>query len=178
MDNIQQEQVIDTPRDEKEYFLEGPVPGMSLTNSPDNKLPFESAPEYTDYDTAVDYLFNNMLESGPGLVQFKSKGVPLEALTAQVAFFGFSKGKWNPDLMALLIEPILYIMIFLAEQAGVDYVLSQDEELEHASEDAIFEADGNLQRMAKQAAESAEAGDVPDALPEEVQSFFTQGLGE
>jgi hypothetical protein len=41
-------------------------------------------------------------------------------------FKGFQEGKWSPDLMLLLIEPTIYIVMWLADQAGIDATLDSD----------------------------------------------------
>ena len=46
----------------------------------------------------------------------------------QIVYAGFKSGKWNPDLMLLLIEPLMYVIIALCEKAGVDYTLYSGEE--------------------------------------------------
>ena len=42
----------------------------------------------------------------------------------------FQEGKWNPDLMMLLIEPTIYILASMAEQCGVDYLLYRGDTFE------------------------------------------------
>ena len=47
---------------------------------------------------------------------------------AQITLYaGFYKGKWNPDLMMLLMEPVIYMIMALAERAGVEYRLDDEE---------------------------------------------------
>ena len=41
-------------------------------------------------------------------------------------FKGFQDGKWNPDLMLLLIEPSVYIIMWLADKAGIEAQISAD----------------------------------------------------
>ena len=49
-------------------------------------------------------------------------------ITQLVLFEGFRNGKWNPDLMMLLIEPVAYTLMALAERVNVDYVVEEDDE--------------------------------------------------
>ena len=37
-----------------------------------------------------------------------------------MGYVGFREGKWNPDLMMMLIEPFMYLLMALAEKAGID----------------------------------------------------------
>ena len=41
---------------------------------------------------------------------------------------GFEKGKWNPDLLMMLIEPTVYTLMALAEKANIQYRINGDEE--------------------------------------------------
>ena len=54
-----------------------------------------------------------------------------------ILFDGFSKGMWNPDLMLILIEPLMYLVMALADKAGIDYVLYPDEEDDEASDPEV-----------------------------------------
>ena len=47
-----------------------------------------------------------------------------------------SKGKINPDLMLLLIEPVTYLLIALAEQAEIEPVLYEGEEADEMTDES------------------------------------------
>ena len=56
-------------------------------------------------------------------------GATVMELTRLYLFKGFTEGKWNPDLMLMLIEPIAYMIMGLLERAGVnDYTVIEDDE--------------------------------------------------
>jgi len=38
------------------------IPGQSLTNDPDNPLPFERSPEFTDMRDAIEFIFVSLLK--------------------------------------------------------------------------------------------------------------------
>ena len=40
-----------------------PIPGQSLTNDPNNPMPFERPPEYTDVHEAIRFLWGNLIEN-------------------------------------------------------------------------------------------------------------------
>ena len=82
----------------------GPVPGQSLTNSPDQKYPWESAPEFTNSTEAQLHLFAELTEKDRfvALTDALADGVPVDILTRTILFDGFSKGKWTADLLLLL----------------------------------------------------------------------------
>jgi len=42
-------------------------------------------------------------------------------------FIGYSKGQFNPDMMMLLAEPVMYMLLALCENVGVDPVINTDD---------------------------------------------------
>lgn len=113
-------------------LLQSPIPGESLANDPDNPMPFEKAPEFTDVQEAQEHLFDELVdpEKIPDIVEVVRQGVPLSMIAQTILFAGFQRGKWNPDLYLLLIEPCIYILMFICEQAGVQYVLDPDQQMD------------------------------------------------
>lgn len=114
------------------------IPGQSLTNDPTNPAPFERSPEFTVLRDALEYLFVKFTDEEFYIpaIQKISEGVPVMELVQLVLFSGFSKGKWNPDLMLLLAEPATYMLMALAERAGIsDYTIYNGEEEEDEAED-------------------------------------------
>jgi hypothetical protein len=108
-----------------------PIPGESLTASPDNKKAWERPPEYTNEDDAMKeiYLLLTEQEKLKQLINIINDGVPLDEIAQVVLYKGYTEGKYNPDLMLLLIEPTLYLLIAIADYAEIkDYVLYTGEE--------------------------------------------------
>jgi hypothetical protein len=108
-----------------------PIPGESLTASPDNKKAWERPPEYTDEDDAMKaiYLILTEQEKLKQLINIINDGVPLDEIAQVILYKGYTEGKYNPDLMLLLIEPTLYLLISIADYAEIkDYVLYTGEE--------------------------------------------------
>jgi len=109
------------------------VPGQSLTNSPDDKYKWESPPEFTNHKEASLYVFSVLTtpETIPNLLESVANGVGVIDLASIVLYSGFLEGKWNPDLMALLMEPTMYMIMALSEKANIKYVVdSGDDEQE------------------------------------------------
>ena len=48
--------------------------------------------------------------------------------TRLLLFTGFTEGKWNPDLLLLLIEPVAYMIMALAERADIEIIIDNDDE--------------------------------------------------
>ena len=109
------------------------TPGQSLTNSPDDKYKWEQPPEFTNHKEASLYVFSVLTtpETIPNLLESVANGVGVIDLASIVLYSGFLEGKWNPDLMALLMEPTMYMIMALAEKANIKYVVdSGDDEQE------------------------------------------------
>ena len=106
-----------------------PIPGQSLANNPDEPRPFEQPPEFTDFREALNYLAEELLEPEiyEGLVTGIGQGVPITDVTLQLLQAGFQEGKWNPDMFMMLIEPTMYLLLALAEKAGIEPRLYGDE---------------------------------------------------
>lgn len=143
-----------------------PIPGQSLTQDPERPLPFERPPEFTNLERAQEWMFDKITSQGPELVDLIAKGVPLEDLVTMMLTTGFQAGKWNVDLMLLLIEPTFYTLIFVAEVAGIDYVLSDDEE-------ALIDADTQMRAESKLASYIAKSA---GSIEQEVQESGEQAV--
>ena len=107
-----------------------PVPGQSLTNSPDNKYKWESPPEFTNHKEASMYIFETITvpDTTSNLLISVINGVGVVDLASIILYSGFLEGKWNPDLMTLLMEPTMYMIMALAEKAEIDYTLESGED--------------------------------------------------
>ena len=117
-----------------------PVPGQSLTNDPDNPYPWESPPEFVNVNTAIDSIVINMLgdeEKLANIIEVLASGeIPIAGIAQIILEDGFRKGKYNPDLMLLLAEPLMVILMALAERAGIrDYEIYQGEGSELSGEE-------------------------------------------
>ena len=116
-----------------------PIPGQSLTNNPDEPRPFEGSPEFTNFKEALDYTAAELLleENYTPMVLAIADGIPITDLVMQMGYVGFREGKWNPDLMMMLIEPFMYLLMALAEKAGIEYRI--DDEDDDDDEDSLLE---------------------------------------
>ncbi len=86
-----------------------PIPGQSLTSNPDEPRPFEGPPDFTNFKEALDYVAAELLleENFMPMVLAMGDGVPVTDLAMQIGYVGFREGKWNPDLMMMLMEPLM-----------------------------------------------------------------------
>ena len=108
-----------------------PIPGESLTASPDTPTAGESPPEYTDQEEAMRAVYFELTEQDTlrELVNIIDDGVALDEIAQVILYKGYRSGKFNPDMVLLLAEPTIYLLIAIADYADIkDYVLYEGEE--------------------------------------------------
>ena len=106
-----------------------PIPGQSWTQPVEERRPFEGKPDFVDMQEALEYTALELLdeENYVPIVLALGDGVPVMDLALQMGYVGFREGKWNPDLMLMLLEPFAYLLMALAEKSGVKYRLDSDD---------------------------------------------------
>ena len=151
--------------------FEKPIPGSSLTSSVDNPKPFEKAPEITKQADGINYLFLKLTdeEQYPKVMSSIREGVPLSEIAQLVLFEGFSQGKWNPDMVLLLFEPLIYMLMALSEKVQIEYVLYPNEE----EDDRVLDEEQSVELL-REIAEIAskqlgKRGTKVTSLPSEIQ---------
>ncbi len=157
---------IDQVYREKAGQLDRPVPGESLINDPDNPMPFEKAPEYTDLTTALEYYFATFTEEGTyeSLLETIAGGTPIMDIVQLILYQGFQDGLFNPDLMMMLAEPLAYMLAAFCEQENIEFVIQGDDEEDMEEEQSL--------PMMKQALGQIQEPS-PEAVPEQVQSLLS-----
>jgi len=108
-----------------------PIPGESLTTSPDNPKAWERPPEFADDDEAMQEIYLLLTEQDKlrELINIMNEGIPLDEIAQVVLYKGYTSGKFNPDVMLMLIEPTIYLLIAIADYAEIkDYTLYEGEE--------------------------------------------------
>ena len=108
-----------------------PIPGESLTSSPETPTAWERPPEYTDQDEAMMAVYMVLTEQDTlrQLVGIISEGVPLDEIAQVLLYKGYTEGKYTPDMMLMLAEPTIYLLIAIADYAEIkDYVLYNEED--------------------------------------------------
>ena len=163
--------------------FEGPIPGQSLTGNPDEPQSWEQPPEHVTLDGALNGLFEFMTEEETyiNIVTALGDGMPVTGMTQMILEDGFQKGSWNPDLMMQLIEPTMYMIMSMAEKAGVKYRIDAEddpdvEEVDDETVSGVFNdlakvAEGNLndktvreEALPKDVAERVRNIQVPESL--------------
>ena len=127
-----------------------PVPGQSLTNDPTNKAPWESPPTFTTVQDATVALVEDCFseENFKMIALALADDMPIGNLAAIILQEGFNKGAWNADLLMLLMEPLMYILMAIAEKCDIDYLLYEGDTYEsYEDEDNPEEVVKNLKSM-------------------------------
>ena len=108
--------------------FEAPIPGQSLTNSPENNYAWEKPPEMVDVSTARQKIFLNLLEPKnlEEIQKLMINEVPVDAIAQTVLVEGFRQGKFNPDLALQLLEPTMYMLLAIAEKSGIEPTLDAE----------------------------------------------------
>lgn len=148
-----------------------PIPGQSLTNSPSQPYAWESPPEIVEPRKAMYEVFDALTqpEATANLLISLNKGVGVIDLASIVLYSGFIEGKWSPDLMALLMEPTMYMIMALAEKAEISYSLDagDDEEgPEMSGEEQLNRAKNSLDILKKEARTKVSDAAVPKDVRE------------
>lgn len=154
-----------------------PIPGQSLTNSPDQQYPWEKAPELTDAREAMFVIFDSLTEDEAltNILFSLNKGVGIIDLASITLYTGFIEGKWNPDLMLLLMEPTMYMIMALAEKAEIDYVMDSGDlskQTDMSSKDKIQQlqtAVTSLDEVRRKAVSEVSPQSVPEEVKEKIE---------
>ena len=135
----QNQQQIDMAQTSKMFGA--PIAGQSLTNDPENPAPFEKPPEHTALHPTLEYIWGEMIEPEYYMATMRliNDQVPIMDITEMYLMNGFQEGKWNPNLMMMLVEPVAYMLVALSERLDIDFVVYDGEEEEsYDGEQAIF----------------------------------------
>ena len=149
-----------------------PIPGQSWTQPVEERRPFEGKPDFVDMQEALEYTALELLdeENYVPIVLALGDGVPVMDLALQMGYVGFREGKWNPDLMLMLLEPFAYLLMALAEKSGVKYRLDSDDAtaLMDMDDGDADEEEAMLVAKAKNIADVARRKKASDNVPEGV----------
>ena len=115
----------------KPFLFDAPIPGQSLTNSPEQKYPWEGPPEFTGQKQLTEKIFLDLLKDDnlESVLELMSNKMPVMDIAQMLLMTGFNKGKMNPDMMLTQLEPTAYMLLALAEKAGINPVLSRDDDM-------------------------------------------------
>lgn len=115
------------------HVFERPIPGQSLTNSPEQKYPWDNPPEITSQREATERVFLDLIkpENIETVSTLMADGTPVADVAQMLLMAGFTKGKFNPDMMLNLLEPTMFMLLSIAEKIGLDpKITREDDEFE------------------------------------------------
>ena len=107
-----------------------PIPGESLTSPSDMPKAWERPPQHSDAENAMEAIYMEITQENTlrRLIDMIDSDIPLDEIAQVILYKGYTEGKFNPDLMLLLIEPTLYLLIAIADYGDIrDYVLYKEE---------------------------------------------------
>ena len=157
-------------KEAEEHLFEAPTPGQSLTNSPDTPYPWEGQPEITSVKVATEKIFFDLLKEDnlTTVATLMSQKTPVADIANLLLTAGFQKGKWNPDMMLSLLEPTMYMLLAIAENAGINPVLNREDSEVEIEEDDQEGADFDVQSVREQRNKIPEGGGFKDAVVQKI----------
>lgn len=152
--------------------MQRPIPGQSLTDSPDRQYPWEQPPEHVELQPAMEAIFMDLSEPEvyASITDMAANGTPVSDIAQIILYGGFEQGLWNPDLMLLLIEPTMYMIMGLIEKAGVlEYQIYRGEEEDASDEEEQVQAlDGMIDQLKEKVVPIKTEKDLQGVLPPQI----------
>ena len=159
------------------------LPGQSLTSDPEQPSPWEKPATFSNPREALESIVEELLqpEAMKNIVGALVKGAAVADLSLAVLYAKFTQGDINPDTLLLLVEPVMYIMMAVGEEANIKYNIEGNDLDEFDEEDSQEEETRKLNEfknsftnikkdtVAKELAPSKiNSGAVPASLLEKV----------
>jgi hypothetical protein len=154
------------------------IPGQSLTNDPKQPYNWEKPAEYSNPREAMLYVFETLTvpETTTNVLLSISNGVGVMDIASITLYSGFLEGKWNPDLMVLLMEPTMYMIMALAEKADIPYSLEAGDDetpAEMSGDKAVETLQSGINELDKMRRVAASRVN-PQSVPQEVRDVIEQ----
>ena len=154
------------------------IPGQSLTNSPEQPYNWERPAEYSNPREAMLYVFETLTvpETTTNVLLSLSNGVGVIDIASITLYAGFLEGKWNPDLMMLLMEPTMYMIMALAEKADIDFDLEagdRENPTEMSAESQLETITSGVSELDKMR-QIASSRVSPQSVPQEVRTMIEE----
>lgn len=104
--------------------IDAPIPGANYTSDTRN-YPWHRPPEYTDLDSAIDYMVRvfDDREAVNAVVTMMDIGLDITTVCSTVIMKGVERGKWSVDLGILLAGPLSHMLVLFAKVYEIDYDL-------------------------------------------------------
>ena len=94
-------------------------------------------------------------------------------VTQIILYDGFTKGLWNPDLMLLLVEPVMYMVLALSERAGLQDVkiYSEQDQEPSSQEEQVKSLNKAMEVMQKTIVPKIAKKSIPTSIAEKIEEF-------
>jgi len=120
-----------------------PIPGQSLTNSPESSYPWESPATLTNPREALDSIVAEIMqpEAVKNVVNALAKGGAIGDIASAILYAKFTEGEISIDTMMLLAEPVMYTLMAIGEEANIKYNIEGNDldEFDEEDEREIFD---------------------------------------
>lgn len=126
------------PSGKERSMFDAPIPGQSLTKNP-GLYPWDKPAKFNTTDEALEYYIDRFDDDANGaqLLSLMQTGLPISTLVDSMLLAGFSEGLYTPDIAVMLGEDLGMLMMYLGDQAGIEYNVTDDDnsnEVERALE--------------------------------------------
>ena len=149
-----------------EPLFDAPIPGQALTHEL-GASPWPSPPQYSTVDEAIDYYTSRLStpEATSQIIDILKMGIPVTSLANTIQMGSIMDGKHSIDVGMLVLPLIVEVIMFIAEQEGIDYDDGLTDVKDNKTNEAILE---NIRtQMKEKAGEPVEEEPVVEETPEE-----------
>lgn len=109
-------------------FLEGPIPGMSLTTEPGNR-PWENPPQLVTVQEAADFYGQRLLEDETQdfIVAALDQGLSVDVIVEQLTTAAVMEGYHTIDVSVLVAPIVRELIMYVGDMNNVKYVVSYED---------------------------------------------------
>jgi hypothetical protein len=115
-----------------------PIPGQSLTKPP-KQYPWESPPMFTTQDEVIGYYMDKFEDDEVlfGLFALLESKIPITTIVTSMVMHGFAEGMYSPDLGIVVGEDLGNMIMLIADEADIDYVIGPKTNVSDAVRNAV-----------------------------------------
>jgi len=150
-----------------------PVPGQSLTNAKDQPYGWEKPAEMTDPREAMYVVFDSLIEpeAASNVLLSVGSGIGVVDIASVILYTGFIEGKWNPDLMLLLMEPTMYMIMEYVLESGDKFLSDEPSKNRKKSVEKMEKEITTLEDLKKSASSKINSQVIPTEIKEKIEEI-------
>lgn len=163
--------------------FDAPIPGMGMTKELGSR-PWQSPPQHTTVEDAIEYYIPKLNEEvfADSLLDVLELGVPITTIANTLQMGGVMEGIHSVDVGILVIPVLMESIVYLAEEAGVDYELGTDslKDSDRVSPSSIALAFKNAQGESDETQDMLDSNEAPmmESMPEPEVEEETEAVEE